>query len=172
MLELNPDPIEPGYIYVASSWRNPVYPAVIAAFRAAGLECYDFRNPEGGTGFAWREAGMPSYNPGTNGPVPIEEYREAMQTEVARAGFASDMAALQRAQTVVMILECGKSAHLELGYACGVAAMAEGITGGLSTVNTAILLPDDVMVPELMYGMVDYLAPDMMSLLAWLGVKD
>ncbi|MCQ2145827.1 MAG: hypothetical protein MJY72_08790 [Bacteroidales bacterium] len=35
-------------IYVASSWRNPHYPAVVAALRDAGFDVYDFRNPGDG----------------------------------------------------------------------------------------------------------------------------
>lgn len=46
--------IRPSYVYVASSWRCAMQPAVVAVLRAAGIGCYDFRNPEGGTGFAWR----------------------------------------------------------------------------------------------------------------------
>ena len=39
-------------IYVASSWRNQYYPAVVTRLREAGHEVYDFRNPpHGGTGF-------------------------------------------------------------------------------------------------------------------------
>ena len=35
-------------IYVASSWRNGVYPEVVAKLREAGHEVYDFRNPPSG----------------------------------------------------------------------------------------------------------------------------
>lgn len=45
----------PTYVYLASSWRNPLQPAVSAVLTAAGIDHYDFRNPEGGTGFAWSE---------------------------------------------------------------------------------------------------------------------
>ena len=31
-------------IYVASSWRDPYQPEVVAALREAGHEVYDFRN--------------------------------------------------------------------------------------------------------------------------------
>ena len=41
-------------IYVASSWRNGVYPEVVAKLREAGHEVYDFRNPPSGDpGFKW-----------------------------------------------------------------------------------------------------------------------
>ena len=74
-------------------------------------------------------------------------------------GFHADFAALQEADTVVMILPCGKSAHLELGWAVGAGK------------RTSILLEDPIE-PELMYGMVDHLATSVMDLLGWLGVED
>lgn len=170
-----PAPLDdPGHIYVASSWRNPYYVGVVAAMQSAGLDLYDFRNPPGGTGFAWREVGMPSYDPGSNGPVPIAEYIEGIAHPTAEAGFMSDMAALTKADTVVLVLDCGKSAHLELGFACGAAHMARRLAEPGMAPNTCILLPEHegVMVPELMYGMVDYLCPSLWDLLGWLGVKD
>ncbi|HRE01000.1 MAG TPA: hypothetical protein PLV68_06845, partial [Ilumatobacteraceae bacterium] len=45
----------PNYVYVASSWRNPVHADVIDALAVAGIDHYDFKNPSGGTGFSWRE---------------------------------------------------------------------------------------------------------------------
>jgi len=43
-------------IYVASSWRNPYQPEVVAALRKAGHEVYDFRNPEDNPGgFHWAD---------------------------------------------------------------------------------------------------------------------
>lgn len=149
-----------GYIYVASSWRNRHQPALMHVLRAAGLDAYDFRHPEGATGFAWREV-MPNYTPGSNEVLP-SDYITGMAHPRAREGFDSDMAALRRADTCVLVLPCGRSAHLELGWAVGAGK------------RTAVLLdsPDVPMVPELMYGMVDYLAPDVHSLLGWLGVDD
>ena len=43
-------------IYVASSWRNPYQPEVVAALRKAGHEVYDFRNPKDNPGgFHWAD---------------------------------------------------------------------------------------------------------------------
>lgn len=156
----------PNYVYVASSWRNPMQPAVVAALRAAGIDCYDFRNPEGGTGFSWREV-----RPDHVGPIqrtevrqkgadwePVDHYLQMVQHPRAIDGFAADFGAMQRADTFVLVLPCGKSAHLELGWAVGAGK------------RTAILLEDPVE-PELMYRMVDYLAPSLFDLLGWLGVE-
>lgn len=39
-------PLTMAKIYVASSWRNPYQPEVVAALRKTGYEVYDFRNPK------------------------------------------------------------------------------------------------------------------------------
>jgi hypothetical protein len=203
----------PDYVYVASSWRNPMQPGVVAALRAAGIDCYDFRNPEGGTGFSWKEVtprdatvtvhcehcgkpivystfrGMgawePDYDPShdpevwrhQNGYaacnlgaifaapkkgsdlVDVGAYLEMLTHPRAIEGYDADFAAMEKADTFVLVLPCGRSAHLELGWAVGAGK------------RTAILL-EDPAEPELMYRMVDYLAPSLFDLLGWLGVED
>jgi hypothetical protein len=153
------------YIYVASSWRNPMHTGVCAALRSAGLAHYDFKNPEGGTGFSWREVKteVPSADLGIKPKgsdwEQIDEYLRMIEHPRAIDGFRSDFDAMDAADTFVMVLPCGKSAHLELGWAVGAGK------------RTAILLEDPVE-PELMYRMVDYLAPSLFDLLGWLGVQD
>jgi hypothetical protein len=153
---------KPEYVYVASSWRNPVQVAVCAALRSVGIEHYDFRNPPDGEGFSWRQVD-PSYGEGIRAKgddhVPVEQYLEMLGHDRAVEGYDNDMAAMLQADTFVMVLPCGKSAHMELGW-----AVAAGK-------RTAILL-EDPMEPDLMYRMADYLAPSMMDLLGWLGVED
>lgn len=204
----------PTYVYVASSWRNPMQQMVVETLRAASIDCYDFRNPEGGTGFSWSQvktpdgpeslavcahcggeiarttfAGLgfwePDYDPATdtvqwrhkrngyagclNGQVAIPkkgsdwedsaEYLRMLDHPRAREGFAADFAAMQKADTFVMVLPCGKSAHLELGWATGAGK------------RTAILLENPVE-PELMYLCADYRARNIIDLLGWLGVQD
>ena len=125
-------------IYVASSWRNLIYPDVIDAFRRAGISFYDFRNPEpGNTGFKWTEIdeqwrfwSMAAYIRALDHPVAVE-------------GFELDYNALNKCNGCALINPCGKSAHLELGYVLG-----QGKPG-------AILL--DSGEPELMYKMAPYL---------------
>jgi hypothetical protein len=159
---------KPGYVYVASSWRNPLQPAVCAVLTAAGIEHYDFRNPEGGTGFSWREVKSDYTGPriGTDGIrakgsdwEDVDEYLRMIDHPRAIEGFDSDFAAMQKATHFVMVLPCGKSAHLELGWAIGAGK------------RTAILLEDPVE-PELMYRMADHLATSVHELLGWLGVED
>jgi hypothetical protein len=146
---------KPKYVYVASSWRNTLYPGVIHALTAAGIEHYDFRNPPGGTGFGWEQVGGTPFSRAE----PVDGYLRMLDHPRAVEGFTADFDAMQRADAVVLVLPCGKSAHLELGWAVGAGK------------RTAVLLEDPVE-PELMYRMVDYLAPSLFHLLGWLGVED
>lgn len=163
---------KPDYVYVASSWRNPIQVAVCAALRSAGIDHYDFKNPEGGTGFSWREVKDNPFDGAINavkhelGLRPkgadwedVDEYLRMVDHPRAVEGYEADFAAMSKADTFVLVLPCGKSAHLELGWAVGAGK------------RTAILL-EDPMEPELMYRMVDYLAPSLFDLLGWLGVDD
>lgn len=141
------------YVYVASSWRNSYQPAVCATLKAAGIEHYDFRNPEGGTGFAWSEID-PNWE-----AWRAEDYIEKLNHPRAIEGFNADMDALKRATHVLLVLPCGRSAHLELGWAVGAGR------------KTAIWTRDGEE-PELMAKMVDLLTDDLMDVLGWLGVRD
>lgn len=127
--------------------------AVVITLRTAGIPCYDFKKDDG-AGFNWSEVGV-------NSTIETHEgYFDGISHPRAVAGFAADFGAMQRADTFVLVLPCGRSAHLELGWAVGQGK------------RTAILLEDEVRPPELMYKMVDYLAPSLMDLLGWLGVED
>jgi hypothetical protein len=125
-------------IYVASSWRNDIQPFVVEALRKAGHEVYDFKNPApGNTGFKWGEidTGWTTWRP--------ETFRDALSHPIAKQGFGYDMAALADSEACVLVLPCGKSAHLEAGYAIGAGK------------PTIILLQNGD--PELMYKMTPYI---------------
>lgn len=165
---MRPMTTAPQYIYVASSWRNIMQVGVCAALKSAGIDHYDFKHPEPGSdGFHWSEV-MPSYErvgPGmTEQLADAKEYVDALDHPIAQLGYARDWDAMQRADTFVLVLPCGRSAHLELGWAVGAGK------------RTAILLDGDLndgkVTPELMYKMVDYLSPSLFDLLGWLGVED
>lgn len=142
-------------IYVASSWRNTLQQGVVHTLRAAGFRVYDFKNPPNKTGFHWREVSLPH----DNDAADVGDYLRALEHPRSIEGFNSDFDAMQAADIFVLVLPCGRSAHLELGWAVGAGK------------RTAILL-EDPCTPELMYKMVDYLAPSLFDLLGWLGVKD
>jgi hypothetical protein len=133
-------------------------PMIISVLNAANIPNYDFRNPPGHPGFSWTDV-MPTFDINRQS-VDQDEYLEGLKHPVAEAGFRSDFDAMERADTFVLVLPCGRSAHLELGWAIGAGK------------RTAILLDGPQVTPELMYKMVDFIATDAFELLGWLGVED
>lgn len=140
--------MNPRRIYLASSWRNEHQPRVVRALRDAGHDVYDFRNPRpGDNGFAWSEI-----DPGWQAWGPVR-FREALKHPIAEAGFDSDWSAMQWAHTGVLLLPCGRSAHLEAGY----------FVGARKPLHILILgLPE----PELMYAMADGIHAEIDDLIA------
>jgi len=141
-------------IYVASSWRNNFQQLIVHTLRAAKFEVYDFKNPHGNKGFSFHEVGLDG-----DKSIVGAAYVNALKHTRAEEGFTADFDAMKWADTFVLVLPCGKSAHLELGWAVGAGK------------RTAILL-EEVVQPELMYKMVDHIATDPIDLLGWLGVED
>ena len=81
---------------------------------------------------------------------------QVLTNDIAKAGFASDMQALREADAVVLLLPCGRSAHLELGWACGAGK------------PTAVVLEPRIDEPELMYLMTSTIVLGATELLHWL----
>ena len=102
-------------IYVASSWRNDEQPSVVSTLRGHGHKVYDFRNPfHADAGFAWSDID-PNWTAWT-----AQEYRRLLLgSPIAARGFMNDLRAMQWADTCVLVLPCGRSAHLEAGWFCG-----------------------------------------------------
>lgn len=116
-------------IYVASSWRNLLQPAVVSILRNCGHTVYDFRQH----GFAWRDV-APDWQNWTP-----EQYEQALKHPLAVAGFERDMKALKECDACILVLPSGRSASFEFGYAIG-----QGKIG-------AVVLFDSCE-PELMYS--------------------
>jgi hypothetical protein len=123
-------------IYVASSWRNVLQQGVVHLLRAAGHEVYDFRRPAGpgSAGFSWRDL-----DPEWERWTPAA-YRDGLRHPVARDGFARDWSAMRAADAGVLVLPCGRSAHIEAGYFVGAG-------------KPLYVLMAEPQEPELMYAM-------------------
>ncbi len=134
-------------IYVASSWRNLKQPGVVNALKSMGHDVYDFRNPSSGNdGFGWREID------GNWKDWTVEQYIQALKHPLAEEGFKSDLDAMEWADTFVLVQPCGRSAHLELGWAVG-------------QYKTTIMMLDETVEPELMAKMCDHICPDFHAVL-------
>lgn len=101
-------------IYLASSWRNEFQPDVLHELRKAGHEVYDFRNPgPDDKGFGWS-----AIDPNWKSWTP-EQFKEALRNPIARKGHKYDHDAMCWADTGVLLLPSGSSAHLEAGWMAG-----------------------------------------------------
>ena len=139
-------------IYVASSWRNEYQPTVVKQLLAAGYAVYDFRSPSPfDKGFAWSHIDSNWINWST------QEYLNALNHPKAKLGYAYDIDALNWCEVCVLVLPCGRSAHLEAGYAKGQGKKVY-----------ALLLENTE--PELMYKMFDGFAIDIESIVKALSV--
>ena len=139
-------------IYVASSWRNAIYPSVVRSLRQAGHEVYDFRAPGGGEGFQWEHVGT------NHQEWSLHEYREALSHPHAEAAFRSDFDAMRWADLCVLVLPCGRSAHAEAGWMKGA--------------GKEVVVYHYDGVPELMYKMFDAHFASMDGLLAYIYFTD
>lgn len=138
-------------IYVASSWRNARQPDVVARLRREGHEVYDFKEPAVGVrGFSWAEID-PKWSHWS-----ADQYRSALNHPLAVNGYAHDIGAMQWADTCVLVLPCGRSAHLELGWMAG-----QG--------KCTVILTRDGEEPELMAKMATKICTSMDEVCAFLA---
>lgn len=141
-------------IYVASSWRNPRYEAILDCLDQWTIPYYNWRDEQG---FNWSEVfhGTRTTEAWTE-EVPPAHFAVALRSERAQQGFERDMSHLEAAEAVILLLPCGKSAHLEAGWAVG---NAKPVALYVSS--------NDLLQPELMYGMFDMVTSDIDALMHW-----
>ena len=105
-------------IYLASSWKNAEIVRLLAEdLRERGHQVYDFTDPknfiEGIDGFAFdasKEFGKPFSE------INWIEFSNCPATEKA---CLIDKAGMDWANTVILLLPCGRSAHMEAGIGLG-----------------------------------------------------
>lgn len=136
-------------VYVASSWRNTSQPGVVRLLRADGHKVYDFRGPgdgwgqkKGGPGgFSWSEI-----DPGWKTWTPAQ-YIAGLASTRAAEGFRRDMNALRVSDVCVMVMPCGPSASMEMGWACGAG-------------KSVVVYVPDLREADLMVKMADLVTDD------------
>lgn len=85
--------------------------ALIAAIRAKGKTCYDF-------------TAKPADPTNPSGPAEdqmrvMESHPDFLNDPVHKAHYETDLAGLKGAETVILLLPAGTSAHIEAGIAFG-----------------------------------------------------
>ena len=136
-------------IYVSSSWENPYQPYMVEELRELGHEVYDFRHPSGRNDRSvWDEIGVSEtlYHDQLTGEVGLSgtELSAALRQSKAHERFAEHLAAMQEADTCILLLPCGRSSHLEAGY-------MKGLCKRVFVFGSAF----DIHKPELMYLTLD-----------------
>lgn len=138
-------------IYLASSWRNKFHSEFRTMLRSNGHEVYDFKASAamsfGGpvaTAFSWNEI-----DPDWKTRWTPRSYRDLLLiSQRAASGYMGDLRGMEWADTCVLLLPCGRSAHLEAGY---MKARSKRLI---------IAFPDDSregFEPDLMYLMADHI---------------
>lgn len=143
-------------VYVASSWRNPNQEIAVDRLRSAGHEVYNYRRPnEQGppdapaSGFDWADI-----DPDWQGWT-VAELLDNLEHPIASTGYAADRAAMEWADVFVMVMPCGRSAHIEAGYAVGAGK------------PLAIWYCDASVEPELMHRLANFRTGDLDDIVDW-----
>jgi nucleoside 2-deoxyribosyltransferase len=102
-------------VYVASSVKNPHQPLVVLMLKQLGYEdVYDFHHPSADQkGFRWDDI-SPEWQQWSP-----EEWRVALASPAAKKGYKADREGMDRSECCVLVLPCGRSAHLEAGFMAG-----------------------------------------------------
>lgn len=125
-------------IYLIGSLHNGRVPIVANRLREAGHEVFDDWHAGGPEADQiWRD-----YEKGRG-----RSYKEALYEKNATKNFEFDLKHLHWANTAVMLMPAGKSAHLELGY-------MTGRNRDFMPLDTFILIEGDLAVWDLMYRLV------------------
>ncbi len=140
-------------VYVASSWRNHNQGVVVQLLRQNGIEVYDFKNPyypaRRGGGFAWSEID-PHWETWTT-----DAFVDALENPIAVEGFRLDFEAMEASDVCVLVLPCGRSAHLEAGWFVGMGRPCYILSAGKEE-------------PELMYRMATLVTVDVQEIISYL----
>ena len=129
-------------IYISSSWRNTTQERLVKKLREQGHQVYDFKHPQGRNDEnIWmqvtRKHGLErEYNFHSLTP---QTYETIVADDDARQRFREHFEAMQDADTCILLLPAGRSAHTEAGYMAGIGK--EVYVYDTSTMT----------VPELMY---------------------
>lgn len=134
---------------IASSWKNPLHVAMVSMLRAHGHEVYDYRKPaENIPGFKWESCG--------GNPDHWSEARcvEVLDHPLAQRAANRELAQVQEADAVVVLLPSGRDAHVKLGLALGMGKRGYVLTAGQHS------------PPELMYALCTAVVTDVAELVA------
>lgn len=103
-------------IYIASSWKNAEIVGDLSfTLRHEGHNVFDFTDPLS------RPQGFDHFvfNANSLKEASTIDWVDFLSWDESKRAFRSDKAGLDWAEVVVLVLPCGRSSHLEAGYAIG-----------------------------------------------------
>lgn len=137
-------------IYVASSWRNEKQQDLVSILREKGHKVYDFTRPNGEPKKnVWDDMNIDHDNCAT------EQFADAMANPEVEKRFEEHLSALTAADTCILLLPCGNSAHSEAGFMAGLGK------------RVFVFNYNKEVKPELMYLLYEGYTNDMNTLLKW-----
>jgi len=139
-------------IYLASSWRNEHYYAMLKWLREKGHAVYDFRHAN--SAFQWEDVDP------EKAMSTVDSYLAHIDDERCERAFSNDMNALMNCDALVLLMPCGRSAHWEAGYAAG------------ANKPTAIFLNPDKFEPDLMHKGANLITNSLDKLEGWLSFTE
>ena len=99
-------------IYLASSWKNQYYESVLKTIQEMNkFYVYDFRKQN--TAFNWNEIDD-NWESWTT-----QQFLDALKHPLSKRAYTDDFSHLRDCDICIMITPCGRSSHLEGGYAVG-----------------------------------------------------
>ena len=105
-------------IYLASSWKNKEAVLELAKWlRADGHEVDAFCDGKTRISFNWSELSHIIHKEGWN--INDLDAKSMMKHWRVQTAFQEDKTYLDWSDAVIMLMPCGRSAHLEAGYAAG-----------------------------------------------------
>ena len=110
-------------IYIASSWKNKFQQQLVEELRKRGHKVYDFKHPNG------------------RNDVPVWE--SVSVTQNLRSAYVEKCAAMQDADTCILLLPAGRSSHIEAGHMNGMGK------------RVFVMDTSKEVTPELMYLALD-----------------
>ena len=138
-------------IYVATSWRNNKHHELISLLRENGHKVYDFTKPEGVfKQNVWDEISL------DHDKCTSSQFVSAITTPSVEERFDNHLAAMSAADTCILLLPCGNSAHSEAGFMAGIGK------------RVFVFNYENQVRPELMYLLYEGYTNSVDDLLNWL----
>lgn len=133
-------------VYIASSWKNGTQPELVKRLREEGHQVYDFRHPQGRNDRnVWESVTrkLSLYNKYKKLVLSLQDFIRMLLHDDAKERFEEHYNAMLDADTCILLLPCGNSAHTEAGYMAGFGK------------RVFVYYTNQYVKPELMYMIYD-----------------